>query len=214
MDIYGYIIIIIMLMIIQSTEIEEKIKDLNDMFSKLKKKAIKLFEASSSKVNEVVFDLCDLSPEQKTEHKAYLTKNQQALSDKKDHLALFTLLNLHWDYLSPQLLDHLVNKSDCLNEIREEMSKYNKTLKTFRVTTPLKLFCEIQNKHPEPTDNFRTIVNKYKTNLSKDMTLQDVEDFRQRYADHYQLYEFALQLHSIVPGSFIVIYISGARIGC
>ena len=190
-----------------STEIEKNIKELEEMFSKLKKKAIKLLEASSTEVNEVVYELSDLSPEEKSEHKVYLTENQQTLIDQRDHIALFMSLNLHWDYLSPQLFDHLVNKLDCLKEMKEEMIKYNENLKTFRVTTPLKLFCEIQKKHFEPTDGFRTIVNKYKSELSIDMTLQDVEDFRQKYADHYQLYEFALQLYSIEPGSFIVSFL-------
>ena len=38
----------------------------------------------------------------------------------------------------------------------------------------------------------------------RDMTLQVVEDFRRRYASHYSLYNFTLQLNSILPGSFIV----------
>ena len=189
------------------TEIEKNIEELEEMFSKLKKKAIELLKASSTEVNEVVYELSDLSPEEKTEHKAYLTENQQTLSDQKDHIALFTSLNLHWDYLSPQLFDHLVNKLDCLKELKEEMNKYNKTLKTFRVTTPLTLFCEIHRKRFEPTDGFCKMVKKYKSELSKDKTLQDVEEFRQKYAGHHQLYEFALQLYSIVPGSFIVTFL-------
>ena len=189
------------------TEIEKNIEELKEMFSKLKKKAIESLKASSTEVNEVVYELSDLSPKEKTQHKAYLTENQQTLSDQKDHIALFTSLNLQWDYLSPQLFSHLVNKLNCLKELKEEMNNYNKTLKTFRVTTPLKLFCEIHRKHFEPTDEFCKIVKKYKSEISKDMTLQDVEDFRQKYADHYQLYEFALQLYSIVPGSFIVTFL-------
>ena len=189
------------------TEIEKNIEELEEMFSKLKKKAIELLKASSTEINEVVYELSNLSPKEKTQHKAYLTENKQTLSDQKDHIALFTSLNLHWDYLSPQLFDHLVNKLDCLKELKEEMKKYNKTLKTFRVTTPLKLFCEIHRKHFEPTDGFCKIVKKYKSEISKDMTLQDVEDFKQKYADHYQLYEFTLQLYSIVPGSFIVTFL-------
>ena len=169
------------------TEIEKNIEELEETFSELKDKAIKLLKASSTEVNEVVYKLSDLSPKEKTEHKAYLTENQQTLSDQKDHIALFTSLNLQWDYLSPQLFDHLVNKLDCLKELKEEMKKYNETLKTFRVTTPLTLFCEIHRKHFEPTDGFCKMVKKYKSELSKDMTLQDVEEFRQKYADHHQL---------------------------
>ena len=189
------------------TEIEKNIEELEKTFSELKDKAIELLEASSTAVNKVVYKLSNLSPKEKTQHKAYLTENQQTLSDQKDHIALFTSLNLHWDYLSPQLFDHLVNKLDCLKELKEEMNKYNKTLKTFRVTTPLTLFCEIHRKRFEPTDGFCKMVKKYKSELSKDKTLQDVEEFRQKYAGHHQLYEFALQLYSIVPGSFIVTFL-------
>ena len=189
------------------TEIEKNIEELEKTFSELKKKAIELLKASSTEVNEVVYELSDLSPKEKTQHKAYLTENQQTLSDQKDHIALFTSLNLQWDYLSPQLFDHLVNKLDCLKKMKEEMKKYNETLKTFRVTTPLKLFCEIHRKHFEPTDGFCKMVKKYKSELSKDMTLQDVEEFRQKYADHHQLYEFALQLYNIELGSFIVTFL-------
>ena len=178
------------------------------MFSELKERTIKLLVKHRVKVQRAAYVISDLPADMKAEHISFLTKHTQELSEHKEHIHLFMSLNLYWNYLSPCLLEHLVNKLDCLRKIRNKMSLYKETLQMFRVQTPLKLFCQTQSKLIKPTDEVCNVVAKYESEISMEMTLQDVENFRQKYAYNYNLYEFTLQLHYITKGSFIASFVA------
>ena len=183
--------------------------DLEKRFSELKERAIGLLDKCSTKVQKTVYVMSDLPESKISEHASYLDEHKKELSESNDHTELFTSINLsrHWNYLSPHLLDHLVNRLDCLQEMWGDMGSYNQTLKQFRVQTPLKLFSQIEVKYYEPTEDFRNIVAKFEAQVSTDMTLEDIERFRRKYADHYNLYEFTLRLNSVTEGSFIVSFL-------
>ena len=85
------------------------------------------------------------------------------------------------------------------------MDLYKIALQEFRVQTPLKLFCQIEVKYIKPTEEFHNIVVNFQVSVVT--TLQDVDDFRRRYASHYNLHDFALRLNSIYKGSFIVSFL-------
>ena len=154
-------------------------------------------------VNDVVYQLTTLKARELSEHKMFLKENMKTLSKHDDLVELFKDLNLYWNYLSPGLLEHLAKKF-CLSDIKIEVQLYKATLEVFRAKTSLKFFCLIEVKYIGPTEEFCNLVANFKAQISKEMTLKDVEDFRRRYADHYSLYDFTLRLNSILPGSFIV----------
>ena len=180
-----------------------------DLEKELKKRAIELLDKCNMEVKETVYVMSDLPADKISEHASYLVNHKKELIDSKGHIELFTSINLscHWNYLSPHLLDHLVNRLDCLQEMRGDMDSYNQTLSEFRVQTPLEVFRQIEVKHYDPKEDFLNIVANFKERVSKDMTLEDIEQFRRKYADHYNLYEFTLRLNSVTKGSFIVSFL-------
>ena len=127
---------------------------------------------------------------------------------KADNVAeQFGTMNSHWNYLDPYLLDHLVRKFDRglfdLNEVKGEMETYKSDLGQFRKKTPLTLFCRAQRrKRVRLSPDFQEVVAEF--DWRNDVTLEVVEQFRQEYASHYGLYEFAMMLAKVCPGSFIV----------
>ena len=86
-----------------------------------------------------------------------------------------------------------------------ELQSYKKVLQEFRIQTLLKLFCQIVDIYIEPTREFRNVIVNFKVSVVT--TLQDVEDFRRRYASHYNLHDFTLRLNSVLEGSFIVSFL-------
>ena len=135
---------------------------------------------------------------------------QERLIDKslrqcEDHWELFGMLNLYWNYLSPDLLDQLLKelilKESSFLAIGEEMEKYKTDLQNFRQRTTLKLFCQADTSTEcEPPPGFQKMVIKHE--WPDTVTLEDVEQFRQRYARPYaySLQTCAIMLHSIKPG--------------
>ena len=179
--------------------VKANIETLESEFNKLKKRAIKLLEASSVEVKDVVYELSTLPAAEMTEHKVFIEEKSDKLEESKNHTALFRGLNLYWTYLSPHLLKHLVHQLPALNEMQEEMDVYMIRLQEFRTQTPLELFYQVDKEHIKPPKGFTDLVATFKAIKSKRftsrmMTLQDVEDFRLEYGKHYKLRDLALML--------------------
>ena len=110
----------------------------------------------------------------------------------------FGTMNSHWNYLDPSLLDHLVRDFN-LEEVKGEMETYKSDLGQFRKKTPLTLFCRAQRRKRVrlSPDSLEVIVE---FDWRNDVMLEDVEQFRQEYASHYGLLEFAMMVAQVCPG--------------
>ena len=178
------------------------------MFSQLRKIVLTLLEMKRITVDIIVFNLTNMSASNMSQHEPYFEKNLDKLEKCREHRPLFSRLNLHWNYLSPQLLYHLVHIFLHKTVAKKEMSLYDERLTQFRCCTLLKLFCQIEEEDIEPPEGFSKIVAKFETPISERTTLQDVERFRLRLARHYRLRDFALMLKPKVrPGSFVVSFV-------
>ena len=157
---------------------------------------------SNIPVKKIVDSLADLPADDVPEHKQFLESFLNVLYQAADQVELFGTLNTQLNYLSYDLLDHLVGEFK-LGIIKNDMEKYKEELKRFRAKTPLKLFCETQKKrHIKLSSEFREVVAIF--NWPNDVTLEVVEQFRQEYACHYKLRECAMIVAEVRPGSFIV----------
>ena len=84
------------------------------------------------------------------------------------------------------------------------METYKSDLGQFRKKTPLTLFCRAQKrKRVRLSPDFQEVVAEF--DWRNDVMLEDVEQFRQEYASHYGLHEFAMMVAQVRPGSFIVL---------
>ena len=175
------------------------------MFHKLKRMVLTLLQVNAIKVEVIVHNLTELPASQMSQHEPYFEKNLDKLEKCTEHIPLFSRLNLHWNYLSPQLLFHLVREFLADTDAKKEMISYDAHLSQFRCCTHLQLFCQIEEEDIEPPEGFSKIVAKFEKHISEKTTLEDVEKFRLRLARHYRLCDFALVLKpKIRPGSFIV----------
>ena len=140
-------------------------------------------------------------------HEMFLDKKLNEFGKCETHWVLFGKLNLYWNYLAYDLLYQLIkvlyDKHQAFEKVHEEMTVYKSDMERFRSSTSLKLFCAVQPVlEDNPPPGFKEIVGEFE--WPKDITLEAVERFRQRYARHYRLNECAMIVNSIVPGSFKV----------
>ena len=140
------------------------------------------------------------------EHKTFLEENHNDLHECKNKL--FSLLNFYWNYLACDLLDQLIRKEliwrdTMFEKVGRDMTKHSQDMEDFRKRTTLKLFCQVvQCKKIDPPPGFNTMVTEH--NWPNTITLEDVEQFRKRFIETFNLQQCAMMVDSIVPGSFKV----------
>ena len=182
--------------------VQAKIRKFEKNFNTLKKSTKECLEKRGIAVKRVADALTSLPADEVDEHKQFIESHVHAFFQAIDNSELFGILNPNWNYLSYQLLDHLIAEFD-LDEIKGEMDTYKKNLRQFRKKTPLTLFCQTQKRRwlgQNPT--FHEMVAKF--DWPAEVTLEVVEQFRQEYAYHYNLRQCAMMLTEVLPGSFII----------
>ena len=189
-------------------EVEKNIVYLEEKFEELQKETMKSLEVKGTPIAEVIHMLTALPASEKSEHKLFFDKNLLDLwqyAKFEMYSPLFSRLNTYWNYLSPQLLYHLMRK---FTIGMRELDSYDIELFYFRSFTLLSLFCQIDSEYIRPPEGFSKVVVKFEERaVSGDPTLQHVEKFRKKYASHYRLRDFALMLVARGEiGSFIITF--------
>ena len=183
-------------------DVKQMINELEDQFDVLKNNIRECLERQRIAVRRVADVLTSLSPDEDEYHRVFMESHVRVLVMALNHSELFGTMNLHWNYLDPSLLEHLVRKVN-LREVKLQMKHYKEKLQLFRMNTPLTLFCRAQKrKRIRLTPDFQEIVVDF--NWKEDVTLEAVEQFRREYASHYKLHEFAMMMAQARPGSFII----------
>ena len=183
-------------------EIKAKITDFEGRFKALKRSTREGLDRRHIGVKRVIECLTELCADDMPDHKVFLEDNIHTLFKSEDNMELFASMNLHWNYLAYDLLDHVI-KEFGIEEVKAGMERYKSDMKQFRKNSPLKLYCKAQKKRRQkPPVEFREVVAEFE--WPEDVTLETVEDFRQEFASQYGLRECAMMLSSIRRGSFIV----------
>ena len=169
---------------------------------------MELLEKKEICIKDIILELTELPASEKSEHKLFFEEHLRDLwqyTQFGEYKPLFSRLNDYWNYLSPQLLYHLM-RTYFIG--MKELELYDVQLFYFRNQTLLTLFCQVDKEYKEPPKGFSTIVLKFKTDhIAGDPTLEHVEEFRRKYASHYRLRDFALMLVAKGEiGSFIITF--------
>ena len=190
-------------------QIEDEIKQFEKRFNQLKQRCVKNLQKRSVSVRKVVRTLTNLPADDIDEHKMFL---ERKLFKAPDHVVLIGQLSLNMNYLTYHLLDYLANEFN-LRDVKPEMNLYKSDLKQFRMRTPLILFCNTQKRFVEPPQDFQKVIAKFSWPSDVDVTLEDIEQFRERYACHYRLRPFC---HHDFPSAswFLHHYMGRPYINC
>ena len=188
-------------------EVQAKIHEFEKRFNALKETTQEGLESRSIDVKAVVMSLTNLPADDKEEHKVFLEKHIDNLFQAESHEKLFALINIHyWNYLAYHLLDYLI-KEFSLEEVKGKMKEYKSDLRQFMWDTPLEVFCKTQKrKRVDVPKGFKKLVVMFTWPKAQKVTLGKVEEYRQQYAYHYNLREFAMMLITVQPGSFTAVW--------
>ena len=190
---------------LKDDEVKKIIEELKVKFDILKNSIRTCLDKNEILVRNVADALTTLSPDDDDCHKMFLESHIEKIFASNDNFVLFGHMNLHWNYLDPSLLQHLVKKLN-LNDVKEPMEKYRLELQQFRMKTPLTVFCKSQKrKRIELSPEFKDMLTEF--NWPANVTLEVVEQFRQEYVSHYQLHKCAMMLSNASIGCFVISWI-------
>ena len=186
-----------------SRNVQTNIRRFEKRFNELKRACRASLKKCKVTVSHVVDALTDLPADDVDEHKQFIQSHIKILYQSSNHSELFGTLSFNMNYLSYQLLEYIADEFKL--KIRKEIKIYKKDLQEFRKNTPLILFCHTQKRHVTPPADFQQVVVKFEWPQNHDeVTLEVVEQFRQKYACHYKLRDCAMMLADIRPSCFIV----------
>ena len=166
-------------------------------------------EKSETNPSKVVFFLTMPDAYHKTskEHMMFL----DTLNAATNMLDLFITLNKYWDHFNYHLLKKLItapridthmNTNEC-QRLQAAMKKYIEEMDAFRRQTHIDVCCKIFVNHEEKVlEGFTEVVTEHK--LTEMKTLQDIEDYRQRLAQQYNLQECLVFMKNVRPGSVVI----------
>ena len=187
---------------VSKEQVRVTIEVLKKKFNGLKKATRECLERKKIPVKDVAEVLVSLSPDDDECHRMFLKSHIKEFAAAVDNFELFLTMDFHWNYLDPSLLDHLVTELE-LVEVKPDMTTYQSELQQFRMKTPLNLFHQTQKKKKiKLSPEFKEMVAEFE--LSNDVSLEVLEQFRQEYASHYKVHEFAMMMANVRPGSFII----------
>ena len=183
-------------LVTSSAEVKMMINILTEHFNSLKNTIRECLERQKVRVARVVDVLTSLSPDEDERYRIFVLSNVSSLYRAASISEVFGVMNCHWNYLDPSLLQLLVKKIR-LVKIKDEVEAYNSELKQFKMRTPLNLFCQAQKKRRRwQPENFQGMVAEF--DWPENVTLEDVEQFQQNYASEYSLYDCAMIISQVM----------------
>ena len=192
-------------------EVKEKVENFSKRFNEMTIDTRVALQKSNTTPKEVIvlFTMPSAYLETRDAHMEFL----DTLNTAADILDLFIALNKYWDHFNYHLLEHLItatgievyiDREKCVH-LQEAMEQYIKEMDVFRRQTTLGVYCKVFVKQKkEVPKNFRELVTKH--DWSETNTLQDVEDFRQKVAQEYQLHKCLVFFKSILFCSVEIIW--------
>ena len=188
----------------QEMEVSKNIEMLEWEFYDLEDNAIELAEVKQWTAKSFSTLLCRLPPQYKDEHILFVEEKMPRIKNANCVEEIFGYLDLYWSFLSPGLLEHILHKLGDPTAIRQ-MSEFVVKVKEFRRVTLLKIYWKVVSVDPSsrPVDTqVKQLITVHKPeSLSGNSTLEDVEEFRKRFAIMYTIDKVALCVSQISPGS-------------
>ena len=112
-------------------EIKAKITDSEGRFKALKRSTREGLDRRHIGVKRVIECLTELCADDMPDHKVFLEDNIHTLFKSEDNMELFASMNLHWNYLAYDLLDHVI-KEFGIQDVKASMERYKSDMKQFR----------------------------------------------------------------------------------
>ena len=185
--------------------VKQHVRELETKFLALADKARQAVKLSGITLSQFCMLLTQIPASMKDEKITirYFRENIQVFEQCSSIDAIFYHLNLYWDFMNYGLLEHIIDRLED-DEFKQEMEKYKHELTAFRNTTTLREFSSLMyHKSTKVPCDLRKLVTKHDKSWM-DRTLEEVEQFREKFSVKFSLSKFSLILIQIEKGSILI----------
>ena len=195
----------------EETKVFEKHNELQEQFHELVDRALELADA---KWNAVYFRklLSRLPLKYKDEHIDFVTQQIPRFHNAKTIEEIFSYLELYWSYLSTDLLEYVLEKLGN-EECKQNLRQFERKVVEFCKKTRLKIYWKVveiepaSKPKPDNLDLWQLVTIHKPDYLSGNSTLEEVEQFRKKFAASYAFHKVALCISKISPGSVRIVWL-------
>ena len=197
------------------TRTQSWIKGLEGQYRDLVKKAQKEVMKQEPDLDEFRTEITLLPTSFREEHiRQYIKDNLPQLYEAKSIPQIFGLLNIRWNYLHYDLLQHIIDLYGS-DDTKELMKGYIKNVRSFQQETTLAMFWEADPGHmsdmaESSREKLAKVVTRHK-DLTSGSLLKSIEAFRLKFAREISLPECALVMKDILPGSVVIVWLIPAK---
>lgn len=185
--------------------VKQHVRELETKFLALADKARQAVNLSGITLSQFCMLLTQIPASMKDEKITvrYFRENIRVFNQSSSIDEIFCHLNLYWDFLNYGLLEHIIDRLED-DEFKQEMEKYKHKLAAFRYTTTLREFSSVMyRKSTKVPCDLRKLVTKHDKSWM-DRTLEEVEQFREKFSVKFSLSKFSLILIQIEKGSVLI----------
>lgn len=183
--------------------LKKSIKELEEIFLKVVKAV--LVDCESVDIKDIKTYITLIPVLMKPEHLPFLTVNELAFAQATSVVEIFTKLNLYWDFMNYGILAHLVEKCGC-NSTKQLMGQFVCSMEDFMSATKLADFMHVWTGRKAVPQGFTELIVHHGLD-PKQTTLQQVENFRKEFCQHFSLYQVVLIFRSVHPGSVTAVWL-------
>ena len=102
-----------------------------------------VIQKCGNETRDLVDKIMDLpAPLRDDYDESFLNKHADSIEESQSTRTVFHRIGLHWDYLNPDIYDHLI-KAYSLHDLIEPLKEYRVKLDTFSEQISLREFCDV-----------------------------------------------------------------------
>lgn len=180
----------------------------SDELTELKKEFQKIKWEVCDKVEQICVDPRDLvkkimdlpAPLRDESDKEFLTENSSKIRKSKETCNVFDCIGFHWDYLNPDVYEHLI-KEYSLDHLIKPFEEYRVKLDIFSDNISLLEFCNLDHPKdsPPPPPGFVKHRTKHDWN-PKNTSLKKAFEYQKKSASEYGVRQCAVWLAEVGIG--------------
>ena len=139
------------------------------------------------------------------EHEQFLLQKYPLFEKAESIEGIFLHLNFYLSFIDFSLLEHIIEHFGS-ESLKQRMKQYSEDMRQFRMTTTIsEVIPHLPQKSHSPQGYSKLEV---KANIDcKTSTLEDLDQYRKRFASEFSLSKFALFLSNIKKSSLIVTWL-------
>jgi hypothetical protein len=196
--------------------VRDDLDSLNEQFDKLRRDVLIFLGRAGIIAKDLCYILSDQPYWKRNHHFShFLLETANALANAENIMAIFIILNTHWDFMNSDILGHItsyyhhnsavkdVNKNEA-ERLHTEYNIYESRLKHFLQFTTVQMFCEVEacDTDTEIPPHLLEIISKH--SWYPPVYLEKVDKFRRSLADYRNTPTFAAMIVGLNTGSVII----------